>query len=246
VLGELQATISKPRPVAVAPPPASELWPTIDTLKRKLVFTAGLDEVIAEHKALSAELESLDEKIVRSEQWTDLDARMALVERKVEVSLRRDELTQAWNAVEPDEQLYTQLIGAQDQLIRRLMLDIGAGGALFATRRDALVALVDEGLPPSADERWRLLIDQQDLLEELNAAQPVPDPLEAIEMLPDMPPVAAKPAAPQPDPQATGKPKPKPKPKAGAAGKPKPKGKAPAKGKGKGMPFGKPPSKPRG
>jgi hypothetical protein len=90
------------------------------------------------------------------------------------------------------------------------------------------VAAFAGGLPPSADERWTLLTDQQDLLEQLNQTQPVPDPLEAIEMLPDMPPVVAKPA-PAPDPHATAKPKPKPK------AKPKPKGK----------PKAKPPTKPR-
>ncbi|HVQ26626.1 MAG TPA: hypothetical protein VMV01_15670, partial [Planctomycetota bacterium] len=119
--------------------------------------------------------------------------------------------------------------------IRRLMLDLGAGGSLFAARRDSLVAALANGLPPSADERWTLLTDQQELLEQLNSEQPVPDPLEAIEMLPDMPPVVAKPA-PAPDPKATAKPKPKPKPKAKAPPKPKPKAKPKPKPKPKAAP----------
>jgi len=228
-LGELQASLAEPRPVVVAPPSAAELLPTITALQKKLVFDAGLDEVIAEHKSLNAELEALDKTIVKSEQWTDLEARMALVDRKVELTTRRDELAHQWHTVDPDETLYSQLIAAQDQLIRRLMLDLGAGGSLFAARRDELVAAFADGLPPSADERWTLLTDQQDLLEQLNQTQPVPDPLEAIEMLPDMPPMVAKPAPPAPDPHATAKPKPKPKAKAKPKPKPKPKAKPPTK-----------------
>lgn len=228
-LGELQASLAEPRPVVVAPPAAADLLPTITALQKKLVFEAGLDGVIAEHKSLNAELEALDKTIVKSEQWTDLEARMALVDRKVELTTRRDELAHQWHMVDPDESLYSQLIAAQDQLIRRLMLDLGAGGSLFAARRDELVAAFAGGLPPSADERWTLLTDQQDLLEQLNQEQPVPDPLEAIEMLPDMPPMLAQPAPPAPDPHATAKPKPQAKPKAKAPpkAKPKPKPKPP-------------------
>ena len=237
VLGELQAAMAEPRPTGVRPPPASELWPSINGLQEKLVSTAGLTEVIAEHKSLDAELERLDETIERSEQWTDLDARRALVDRKVELSQRRDELAHTWRTSEPDEQLYSELVSTQDQLIRRLMLDLGAGGSLFAARRDVLVEACAEGLPPSADERWQLLQDQQELLEQLNATQPVPDPLEAIEMLPDMPRPSFRPQPLQPDPRATAKPDPR--------AKGKPKGGAAAKGKGKPPPKPKPKPKPK-
>ena len=231
-LNELQTSLGPPAGPAEAPPAAAELWPTITALQKKLVSEAGLDEVIAEHKSLNTELESLDKTIEKSEQWTDLEARMALVDHKVELTTRRDELAHQWHLVDPDESLYSQLIATQDQLIRRLMLDLGAGGSLFAARRDSLVAALANGLPPSADERWTLLTDQQELLEQLNSEQPVPDPLEAIEMLPDMPPVVAKPA-PAPDPKATAKPKPKPKPKPKAKAPPKPKPKAKPKPKPK-------------
>lgn len=228
VLAELQGVVAKPHPATLAPPPASELWPNVNFLERKLVFTAGVDGIIAELKSIDTELKRLDDKIAATIETTDVDSRMLLVGEKVELSTRRDELNKTWHTVAPDEGLYSQLVLAQDQLIRRLMLDVGTGGVLFAACHDAIVEQLDGGLPPTTDERWFLIKEQQDLLERLNAALPEPDPLEAIEMLPDMPPLAAKPEAP-PAPKAAAKPKPKAKagqpgakPKSGPLLKPKP------------------------
>ncbi len=232
VMTEIVGLLAVPLQAAAPLPPAEELTGQVVALQSELLEKADLSKVAEQDTQLGEELDKVNAELIASPS-------KAALEKKVKIVSRRAELEQQWYTTDPDPETFDALADAQEQLIRRRILDLDTMGALFGARLDGIVG-EREDVDDSAWSRWQLLQSQRELLLALEAAKPtatpldnvVPPPIYGIDLLEK---AKAKQAAKS---KAIGKPKglgtfkgkSAPKPKAAPKAAPKPK-------KKKGSPY---------
>lgn len=238
VFGELTSMLTAPGEPDVPPRSADELTPLVNNLQLELLQKAGLEGIVAEHAHVMEGMDKVD---------TALEANPLpeLVSRKADLVARRDDLELRWFTTQPDPETFEALVEAQDELARRLMLDLGPPGVLFGARLKDVEAYQSRAAKDTLF-KWKLLEQQRDMLTSLDAARPAVDPLAGLKppdslvkmKLGPTPEQLAAAAKGKVKPKAIGKPTPHKKPAHKApAHKPKPK---PKGGKHKaypGMPY---------
>ena len=172
VLGEVTSLLSVPLPQPAVLPPGEELTGLVVEQQKSLLEKAGLTAVVEQEQQLADALDKVNAEL-------ETAASKPLLDKKVKIVTRRDELRQQWYSTDPDPELYATLADSQEQLIRRRMLDLGTAGALFGARLDGNVA-ERETIDGTPYARWSFLQDQRDLLNELDAAKPAATPLDNL------------------------------------------------------------------
>lgn len=194
-LSDIAALLSVEIEQAVPPRQLPQLLAEVTVLYDALIDATGLHEVIDEYEDLTNRLDRTVEKIatlhgridvLTEKQKVDKDAIKELrdhvrevVDEQVFFSKRRNELVVEWYSTPIDLKIYEMLVAVYEEMAWRMMIDLGAPGALFGTQFDLLKA---ERERTSTDDwsRWMLLDDQQDLLVSLNEAWPALDPLKGL------------------------------------------------------------------
>jgi len=172
VMLEISGLLTTPLPTAEPLPPAEELTDEVVELQKDLMEKSGLTAVVEQHGLLGAELDKVDAELKDS-------PGKATLEKKVKLVSRRAEIEQQWYTTDPEPEAFESLAGAQEQLIRRRILDLDTMGALFGARLDAIVA-ARKDTDDTAWSRWQLLQSQRNLLIALDAAKPTTTPLDNV------------------------------------------------------------------
>ncbi|MFT7464739.1 MAG: hypothetical protein ACI9EF_003098 [Pseudohongiellaceae bacterium] len=183
VLGELTGVLHARYDPNVPEESDDELLEALAALQLELLEAAQLTTVQEELSAVESELEIIDAALADSGVATlTLDQRRIGARRKAELMVARSKLSITWNHTDPPEPQATQLITAQDALIRRRLHDLGAHGALFAHRYDALnpTLMLAADVNPSTPQKWTFFDAQADLITSLDAARPAPNPLSGM------------------------------------------------------------------
>jgi hypothetical protein len=180
VMAEVTSILTTRPPPAAQPAPDAELRPKVAKLQAKLIELGQLKPVIQEHGKVAGQVKELDEQLA-----TDLpiNRKKDLVAKRTTALARGAELEQQWYSTQPDPETFAALTGAQDELIRRRLLDLGPAGVLYGQRADAVHAKLEAGFPDSSSS-WHFVQQQQDLVTTLDGVNPTENPLLGI-TLPD-------------------------------------------------------------